>query len=140
MRFAFPKKRKKKLPLLPMLYVFTSLLIVAVIFGEGGVIHALSMRVVKEQTMVTLTEQKAENQQLTYLIRKVQQNPTETQKFLASYAGIGKKDVVVYNFKSVEDVPNLGVLDQITDLNWWQRIEIRIRLLWAERTEDKETL
>jgi hypothetical protein len=139
MRFAFPKKRKKKLPLLPMLCVFTSLLVIAVIFGEGGVIHALSMRVVKEQTMVTLTEQQTENQQLTYLIRKVQQNPTETQKFLAAYGHIGKKDVVVYNFKSVEGIPSLEVLDQIEDLNWWQRIEIRIRLLWVERTEKKES-
>lgn len=138
MRFAFPKKQKKKLPLLPMLCLFASLLIIAVVFGEGGLIHALSMRVVKEQAMVTLTEQQAENQQLTYLIRKVQQNPTETQKFLAAYAHIGKKDVVVYNFKAVESIPSLEGLDQIADLNWWQRIEIRIRLLWAERSEDKD--
>ena len=49
-----------------------------------------------------------------------------------------KKDVVVYNFKSVEGIPSLEVLEQIEDLNWWQRIEIRIRLLWVERTEEKE--
>ena len=56
MRFAFPKKRKKKLPFLPILIVFTGLMMIATIFGEGGVIHALSMRVVKDQALHALEE------------------------------------------------------------------------------------
>ena len=129
MRFAFPKKRKKKLPLLPILIVFTALMMVATIFGEGGVIHALSMRVVKDQALYAVEHKLAENQRMAATIRKVQSSPLETQKFLAAYAHLSSDSVTVYNFKTIEDLSSLETLEEFEDLKWWQKIEFRIRLL-----------
>ena len=130
MRFAFPKKRKKRLPFLPILIVFTALMMIATIFGEGGVIHALSMRVVKDQALHAVEEQHRENNRMAALIRKVQSSPRETQKFLAAYAHLSSESVTVYNFKSVEDLTSLETLEEQEELTWWQKIEFRIRLLW----------
>ena len=129
MRFAFPKKRKKKLPLLPILIVFTALMMVATIFGEGGVIHALSMRVVKDQALYAVEHKREENQRMAATIRKVQSSPQETQKFLAAYAHLSSDSVTVYNFKTVEDLSTLETLEEFEDLTWWQKIDFRIRLL-----------
>lgn len=129
MRFAFPKKRKKKLPLLPILIVFTALMMVATIFGEGGVIHALSMRVVKDQALYAVEKKHQENQRLSATIRKVQSSPQETQKFLAAYAHLSSDSVTVYNFKAVEDLSSLETLEEFEDLTWWEKIAFRIRLL-----------
>ena len=129
MRFAFPKKRKKKLPLLPILIVFTALMMVATIFGEGGVIHALSMRVVKDQALYAVERKLEENQRMAATIRKVQSSPQETQKFLAAYAHLSSDSVTVYNFKTVEDLSTLETLEEFEELTWWQKIDFRIRLL-----------
>ena len=129
MRFAFPKKRKKKFPLLPILIVFTALMMVATIFGEGGVIHALSMRVVKDQALYAVEQKLEENQRMAATIRKVQSSPQETQKFLAAYAHLSSDSVTVYNFKTVEDLSTLETLEEFEDLTWWQKIDFRIRLL-----------
>ena len=129
MRFAFPKKRKKKLPLLPILIVFTALMMVATIFGEGGVIHALSMRVVKDQALFAVEQKLEENQRMAATIRKVQSSPQETQKFLAAYAHLSSESVTVYNFKTVEDLSSLETLEEFEELTWWQKIQFRIRLL-----------
>ena len=129
MRFAFPKKRRKKLPLLPILIVFTALMMIATIFGEGGVIHALSMRVVKDQALYAVEKKLEENQRMATKIRKVQSSPQETQKFLAAYAHLSSDSVTVYNFKTVEDLSSLETLEEFEDLTWWQKIDFRIRLL-----------
>ena len=129
MRFAFPKKRKKKFPLLPILIVFTALMMVATIFGEGGVIHALSMRVVKDQALYAVEQKLEENQRMAATIRKVQSSPQETQKFLAAYAHLSSDSVTVYNFKTVEDLSTLETLEEFEDLTWWQKIDFRIRFL-----------
>ena len=129
MRFAFPKKRKKKLPLLPILIVFTILMMVATIFGEGGVVHALSMRVVKDQALHAVVQKQQENQRIALTIRKVQSSPLETQKFLAAYAHLSSDSVTVYNFKTIEDLSSLETLEEFEALTWWQKIDFRIRLL-----------
>ena len=129
MRFAFPKKRKKRLPLLPILIIFTSLMMIATIFGEGGVIHALSMRVIKEQALYSVEQQLEENKRMAATIRKVQTSPQETKKFLAAYAHLSSDSVTVYNFETVEDLSTLKKMKEFEDLTWWQKIDFRIRLL-----------
>ena len=129
MRFAFPKKRKKTLPYLPILTVFTGLMMIATVFGEGGIIHALSMRVVKEQALLAVEGQHVENKRLATMIRKVQSSPAETQKFLAAYAHLSADTVTVYNFKTVEDLSALEQLEQLGELTWWERIEFRTQIL-----------
>ena len=129
MRFAFPKKRKKKLPLLPILIVFTTLMMVATVFGEGGVIHALSLRVVKDQALIAVERQHQENQRIAMMVKRVQSSPQETQKFLAAYAHLSSDTVTVYNFKTIEDFSSLEKMEDFEDLTWWQKIEFRIRLL-----------
>ncbi len=136
MRFAFPKKRKKKLPILPILTIFTMLMMVAAIFGESGVLHALSMRVVKEEVLMAVQEQEQENRELEKLIRKIQNDPESAQNFLAAYGNVGQEAVVVYNFKSVDSITNFETLEELDDLKWWQVIFLRVRILrnsWLEK-------
>lgn len=136
MRFAFPKKRKKKFPILPILAIFTMLMTVAAVFGESGLLHALSMRVVKDEVLMAVEEQELENRDLEKLIQKVQNDPESAQNFLAAYANIGQEAVVVYNFKSVDSITNLETLEEIDDLEWWQVIFLRVRILrnsWLEK-------
>lgn len=137
MRFAFPKKRQKKKNFFPVALVFAAVMLISALFGEGGVVHALSLRIFKQQALVALEEQRAENQQLQYLIHKVQTSPEENQKFLAAYGQMGSDDVTVYNFKSVEVIDSLETLETVEDLDWWQRSKIRMRLLWQHKWAEK---
>lgn len=131
MRFAFPKKRRRTLPFLPILIFFTALMMVATVLGEGGVIHALSMRVVKAQALDAVEAKQRENRQMAAIIRRAQSNPMEAQKFLAAYAHLSSDSVTVYNFKSIEDLSDLEVI-QHEDTTWWQKIELRVRLLLSD--------
>jgi len=109
---------------------------VATVFGEGGIVHALSMRVVKEQALLAVEEQHQENNRLANMIRKVQSSPAETQKFLAAYAHLSADSVTVYNFKTVEDLSTLEQLEQFRDFTWWEKIEFRVALLTTELLKD----
>jgi len=137
MRFAFPKKRQKKRNFFPVAVLFAAVMLISALFGEGGLVHALSLRIFKEQALVALEERQAENQQLQYLIQKVQTSPEDTQNFLAAYGQMGSADVTVYNFKSVEVIDSLETLETVEDLDWWQRSKIRMRLLWQHQWEKK---
>lgn len=130
MRFAFPKKKKKSVfPILPVLSVFAFFMFVASIFGEGGVLHALSLRIVKVEAEQVVEEQLRQNQQLKELLVNVRQHPDTAQKFLAEYGGLAPQEVTVYRFKSLADIESVSELEHIEGLDWKDRFQHRIRLL-----------
>ena len=130
MRFAFPKKKKKSVfPILPVLSVFAFFMFVASIFGEGGVLHALSLRVVKTEAEFVVAEQLRQNKHLQELLVNVRNHPEAAQKFLAEYGGLAPQGVTVYRFKSLNDIESVSELEQIEGLSWQDRLQHRIRLL-----------
>lgn len=130
MRFAFPKKKKKSVfPILPVLSVFAFFMLIASIFGEGGVLHALSLRIVKKDAELVVAEQLRQNQQLKELLLNVRTHPETAQKFLAEYGGLAPQGVTVYRFKSLDEIESIAELDGIEGVSWPDRLQHRIRLL-----------
>ena len=130
MRFAFPKKKKKSVfPLLQVLSVFAFFMVIGTILGEGGVLHAMSLRIVKSQAELVVLEQHHANQRLRELLTNVRQHPEAAQKFLAEYGGMAPQGVTVYRFKSSEEIESVSELERVKGLNWKERLKHRVRLL-----------
>ena len=115
-----------------MTVTFTVLMFIASIVGEGGLIHALAMRIVKHQTELVVENKKQENERLKLLLTKVRENASTNRKFLAEYAHLAPADVTMYRFKSIEEIRTLDELEKIEDLEWWQKIEYRVKLIAQE--------
>ena len=105
---------------------------IASIVGEGGLIHALAMRIVKHQTENVVERQQVENERLKLLLKKVRANSSSNQKFLAEYGQLAPANVTMYRFKSIEELQTLEQLEEIDDLTWWQKIEYRMKLIVQE--------
>ena len=129
MALVFPKKKKKKFPTFLILSIFTTVLMFATIFGEGGVLHAFAMRIHKKQAEELAVAQDIENQKISKMIYYVRKNPQQARLYLADRGVLAEEGAVIYRFRDITEVNSNQVIDEIEGLSWTQKIGLRLQLL-----------
>jgi hypothetical protein len=133
MRLNFPKRKKKRIPWYPLLSFFTIVLVIITIIGEGGVLHSLTMQVYRQRVEVMVAEKLEQNEELKYLLRQVRTNPDKMKTILAEKRGLTEDGAVIYQFKTVEEMPSIEMISEVEGLGWLQRTKLRWELTMKER-------
>jgi len=129
MALVFPKKKKRKIPLYPLLMVFTITLVIVTIIGEGGLLHSFAMRIHKKNAENVAEYQHAENNKVQNMIFRIRKNPQRAKLLLAERGMLAEKDSVIYHFRDYSEINSEQVIDEIEGLSWYQRIVLRFNLL-----------
>lgn len=132
MRLNFPKRKKKRVPWLPLLSFFTIFLVIITIIGEGGVLHSLTMQVYRQRAEVLVAEKLRENEQLKQMIHQVRTDPDKMRTILAEKRRLTETGAVIYRFKTVEDLPSVEMISEVEGLSWYQRTKLRWELTVKE--------
>ena len=125
MRLNLPRKKKRRIAWFPLIVLHTIFLVVITLFGEEGLLHALTMRIYKEQAEEIARAQIMENERLTYLIQNMHDNPMKLKTVLAEEKQMTEKSAVIYQFKTIDDLPSVEMLSEVEGLSWLQRTKLR---------------
>ena len=128
MRFEFPKKKRTQIPFFPLLSSATVFLVLFSLIGEGGLMHALALRMYKEKAQEQANTINVENLHLQHSIDGILTHSHQAKKVLASKRHLGENGVVIYEFKKLEQVTSFEELAAIEDLFWWDRMVHRAKL------------
>lgn len=132
MRLNFPKRKKKRIPWLPLLSFFTLFLVVITIIGEGGILHSLTMQIYRQRVEHMVEDKLQENEQLKQMIHQVRTDPDKMKTILAEKRRLTENGAVIYHFKTVEDLPSVEMISEVEGLSWYQRTKLRWELTMKE--------
>lgn len=124
----FPKRKKKAMPWLLLLTIQAVFLVVIALFGDGGVLHALTMRVYQKQAEEKAIAQQIENQKLREMIHDLQTDPAKAKIVLAEQRFLAEEEAVVYHFKTMEEISSIQMISEVEGLNWLQKTKLRWEL------------
>lgn len=124
MRYQFPIKRKKKnIPLGGMLVFFTCCMVLLTIFGENGLLHALTIRMHKDMVLQQVEQKQQQNEHLRFVLRNMVMYPEQAKKLISEQYLIAEDNTTVYRFIQNQHNMDVDIFKSVDDITWANSME-----------------